>query len=493
MINLPRRRSRGAGAGSSRALVPLLLFVGLVTAIISSLGAPLLPLMARQYGVTLGDAQWSLTATVLVGAIAAPIIGRLSDGPHRRTVILASLAAVVLGSVIVAAAPGFAALITGRSLQGLGLGLVAPAMATAREHLPEERARTAIASLSIVAPAGVGFGYPLSAWIAENGGLHADFWFGAAVSAVALGFAAVILPAGSTRQPVAIDRVAAIGLTIGLLGLLIALSQGSQWSWDSPKLLVFLLVGCVALALWTMREIRTASPLLNLRLLNNGSVLAADAGVLILGAAMYTLTSVMTDFVQAPRSAGFGFGGSVMTAGLLLLPSSFVMLASNRFRIAISGRVSDRFLVPAGAVIMGAAIGIFIADHSALWTAYVTMIVSGLGLGLTFAAMPGLIVRNVPAAEVGSALGLYTVSRFVGYSLGSALSAAILGGYTAAGARNPAETGFIVVLFAGLLLSLAAAALTGFALRPATSANQEIAPENLRDSSPEPEEPASRW
>src|SRR5580658_6117034 len=127
MINLPRRRSRGAGAGSSRALVPLLLFVGLVTAIISSLGAPLLPLMARQYGVTLGDAQWSLTATVLAGAIAAPIIGRLSDGPHRRTVILASLAAVVLGSVIVAATPGFAALIAGRSLQGLGLGLVAPA------------------------------------------------------------------------------------------------------------------------------------------------------------------------------------------------------------------------------------------------------------------------------------------------------------------------------------------------------------------------------
>src|ERR1700677_4569905 len=112
MLNLSR-----SGAGPSRSLVPLLLFIGLVTAIISSLGAPLLPLMARQYGVTLGDAQWSLTATVLAGAIAAPIIGRLSDGPHRRTVILASLAAVVLGSVIVAATPGFAALIAGRRLQ----------------------------------------------------------------------------------------------------------------------------------------------------------------------------------------------------------------------------------------------------------------------------------------------------------------------------------------------------------------------------------------
>ena len=487
MLNLSR-----SGAGPSRALVPLLLFIGLVTAVISSLGAPLLPLMARQYGVTLGDAQWSLTATVLVGAIAAPVIGRLSDGPHRRRVILVSLSAVVLGSVVVAAAPGFAALIAGRGLQGLGLGLVAPAMATAREHLPEERSRTAIASLSIVAPAGVGFGYPLSAWIAENGGLHADFWFGAAVSAVALGFAAVILPAGSARQSVAIDRVAAIGLTIGLLGLLIALSQGSQWSWTSPKLILFLLIGCIALAAWARREIRTARPLLNLRLLRNGSVLAADAGVLILGAAMYTLTSVMTDFVQAPRSAGFAFGGSVMTAGLLLLPSSFVMLASNRFRIAISGHVSDRLLVPLGAVIMGAAIGMFIAAHSALWTAFVTMIVSGLGLGLTFAAMPGLIVRNVPTTEVGSALGLYTVSRFVGYSLGSALSAAILGAYTSAGARNPSETGFVIVLFAGLLLSLAAAALTAFALRSVKISGQETMPEHVHDNSPEPEEPASR-
>jgi MFS family permease len=138
--------------------------------------------------------------------------------------------------------------------------------------------------------------------------------------------------------------------------------------------------------------------------------------------------------------------------------------------------------VPAGAVIVGAATGIFIAIHTALWTAFVTMIVSGLGLGLTFAAMPGLIVQNVPAVEVGSALGLYTVTRFVGYALGSALSAAILGAYTPSGSHSPTETGFVVVLFAGLALSLGAAALTAFALRRAASVSREVMPARVHSS-----------
>ena len=76
------------GASGRRGLVPVLIFIGTVVAVISSLGAPLIPSIAAADHVSLPDAQWSLTLTLLVGAVATPVFGRLGDGPRRRAVML---------------------------------------------------------------------------------------------------------------------------------------------------------------------------------------------------------------------------------------------------------------------------------------------------------------------------------------------------------------------------------------------------------------------
>src|SRR3954465_7028281 len=193
-------------ARSPRALVPVLVFVGTVVAVISSLGAPLVPAIAETMRTTLPGAQWSLTATLLVGAVATPVVGRLGDGPHRRPVVLAVLAVVTLGGVLAALPLGLGWLIAGRALQGFGLGLTPLAIATARDALSGERARSTAAALSgerarspaaalsITTAAGLGLGYPLTGAIAELGGVHSAFWFGAAVTAVALAGGPVRLP-----------------------------------------------------------------------------------------------------------------------------------------------------------------------------------------------------------------------------------------------------------------------------------------------------------
>src|SRR5215467_11114552 len=124
----------------SPALVPVLVFVGLVVAVVGSLGAPLVPAVARAAHVPLAAAQWSLTITLLVGAVTTPVLGRLGDGPRRRGAILAAVAVVVAGCVVAALPVGFGWLLAGRALQGVGLGLVPLAMATARDALPPRRA-----------------------------------------------------------------------------------------------------------------------------------------------------------------------------------------------------------------------------------------------------------------------------------------------------------------------------------------------------------------
>src|SRR3954463_798869 len=151
----------------ARAYVPSLIGIGLVVSVISSLGAPLIPTIARSLHASLSATQWSLTATLLVGAVASPLIGRLGDRPHRRTVLLACLALVSLGGAVSALAQTLGVLIAGRALQGLGLALLPLTMASARDHLEPERAGTVIAQLSVIAAVGVGLGYPITGFIAE--------------------------------------------------------------------------------------------------------------------------------------------------------------------------------------------------------------------------------------------------------------------------------------------------------------------------------------
>ncbi|MGW7246871.1 MFS transporter [Streptomyces decoyicus] len=115
--------SGGIRTSSGRLLVPALLFIALVVAVVGSLGAPLITSVAGEFGVSLATAQWTLTAPLLVGAIATPVLGRLGAGPRRRQVILATLAIVVAGSLLAVVPPSFGWLLAGRVAQGAGLGL----------------------------------------------------------------------------------------------------------------------------------------------------------------------------------------------------------------------------------------------------------------------------------------------------------------------------------------------------------------------------------
>src|SRR5580704_3553098 len=150
----------GESAGRARLLVPSLVTIGSLMAVVSSLGAPLIPTLSRVDGVSLSTGEWLLTITLLTGALATPVMGRLADGPRQRAVILVALATVVAGCVLSAVSDGFIVLLIGRALQGVGLGLLPVAMAIARRNLPWEAARQTIATLSVTTAIGVGLGYP---------------------------------------------------------------------------------------------------------------------------------------------------------------------------------------------------------------------------------------------------------------------------------------------------------------------------------------------
>ncbi|KPI08880.1 major facilitator superfamily MFS_1 [Actinobacteria bacterium OK074] len=477
MTKVMTARRQGALIG------PVLVLATLVSSIISSFGAPLVPTVARDFHASLSTAQWSLTVALLVGAASSPVLGRLGDGARRRVTLLGGLAEVAAGGVLAALAGDLGMLLVGRGLQGVGLGLAPLAMATARDELPKAEVAPMIALLSVSAGAGLGAGYPVSGWIAGAWGLAGAYWFGAVVSGFALVCVAAVVPSRAGRgapERSQLDWTGAVLLTPALVTALVAVAEGTEWGWESPAFIGLLAAGVVLFAVWAVQQLRAESPLVQLRLLRHPSVLSADACALVLGVAMYMVLSGVTEFVQSPRSGGFGFSASAVVAGLVLIPLSFFMLSSSRALPTLVTRAGIRAVLTLGCLIAALGCAFFAVFHGALWQAFVMTGVLGVGLGTTFAAIPGLIVQAVPARETGSAMGFYQVVRFTGFSLGSALAATVLaahvGGDGGDGNGRPTVGGYTLVLWISAGICVVAAAVAWFLPARAPQSPRSVRP-----------------
>lgn len=451
----------GRDTWRGRALTPVLVYVGMLVAVVSSLGAPLVPTIAVDYGVTLGNAQWTLTVTLLVGALVAPVVGRLGDGPHRRPVLLVALGVLVAGSVLAAVAGlPFAALLAGRAMQGVGLALLPLAMGIARDHLPADRARSTLATLSVTTVVGVGLGYPVTGLIAEHLSLHAGFWLAAALGVLAMVAVLLVVPHSRHRRAQPFDGRGALLLGLGVGGLVLAISEGETWGWGRPRLLALAATALVLLALCVRHELRTAHPVVDLRLMRHRTVLTANVTAALAGVSMYMLMSMVIRFVQTPTSVGYGLGASTVVSGLVLLPLSAASFSASRFVTWLSSRLQPIRILPVGALLFGLALAVFASTRSTLWELLVIMAIAGLGTGSSFSVLPRLIVGSVPAGATSSALALNQLFRMIGFSVGSAVSATVLTAHTHGASRFPTDRGYTVGALVAVSLCLVTAAVS---------------------------------
>lgn len=416
-----------------RLLVPALALLTTVTSVVSSLGAPLVPAIAEDADVSIGAAQWSLTAALLVGAVSTPVVGRLGGNRRRKTVILGGLLIVTLGTLLSALPLGLPWLLAGRAMQGVGIGLTPLAMAVAREFVPPAKLPGTIALLSVTAVAGAGLGYPITAWTADAFGIAAAFWLGFGICSTTLVSTVVSVPPSASTAEDRVDWLGAVMLASCTAGVLLAVSQGDPWGWRSREVMALFLGGLAVLALWVRRTLRVDHPLVDLRMAYQGGAVAANTTAVSAGVAVYMLLSLVMLSVQAPRSTGFGLDESVTIAGLLLVPYSATTMLGSRLAVLLSRRILPDLILPLGSTVYLASTLALARWHYDQWQLLAVMGVAGLGSGLCFSVMPGLIVRSVPPAETGSATAFHHVLRFFGFSFGSALAMALLEAFSVDG------------------------------------------------------------
>ncbi|WP_029109078.1 MFS transporter [Mycobacterium sp. URHD0025] len=456
MPNQPTRRSASGGL-----LIAVLAAAGISVSLMQTLMIPLIPQLPTLLDTSPANASWAITATLLTGAVATPVLGRLGDmyGPKRILVLCAAL--LFLGSLIAALTTSLIPLVIGRGLQGFGAPVIPLGISVLRAALPAERVGSAMGLMSASLGVGGALGLPLSAVIAEHFNWHALFWCSAALG-LASGILFVLLvpdlePVSSDHR---FDPIGALALGAALVMLLLPISKGGMWGWSSTTTLGLFAGAVVTFGAFTWWQYRVPSPIVDVRTTLKRPVLLTNLSSIAVGFGMFALSLVGPQLLEMPRETGFGLGQSMIATGLWMAPGGLAMMAAAPVAARVvaargpkivlvtgSGIIAAGYL--AGTVLLGSPVGVLVLG----------LIVS-FGVGFAFAALPALINAAVPVSETASANSINSLARSLGTSTSSAVMTAVLAQMTitVAGHALPSLPGFRVALL------IAAGAAAGAAL-----------------------------
>ena len=440
-------------------------------ALLQSLVTPVLTTVQAELHTTQSAATWVLTAYLLSASIFTPVMGRLGDMIGKERVFVAALVALAVGSLLAALASSITVMIVARVIQGVGGGVLPLAFGIIRDEFPKEKVTGAVGSIASLSAVGAGLGIVLAGPIVNALDFHWLFWIPMILTIVAAIAAVIFVPESPVRTPGRISWGPAVLLSAWLVALLVALSEAPDWGWGSGKVIGLLVAAVVLAVAWVLSEQHSATPLIDMGMMRLTAVWTNNLVALLIGVGMYATFAFLPEFVQTPKLAGYGFGASVTQSGLMLLPSSITMFIVATYAGRMAQKVGGKVLVVGGCAIGVVSMAILAFAHGEKWEIYLGTAIMGVGFGLAFSAMSGLIVAAVPAEQTGVASGMNANIRTIGGSIGSALMASIV--TSQVGAHGlPKESGYsagFAMLGGGLLLAaLAALLIPQLRVRPAT-------------------------
>lgn len=445
-------------------LVLVLASGGIVVALMQTMVIPLVPQLPVLLDAPPEAAAWAVTVTLLAGAVATPTVGRLGDMYGKRRMLLVSFALLVVGSVVVALSSSLAPVVVGRALQGLATGVVPLGISVMRDELPGDRLGSATATMSASLGVGGALGLPAAALLAERTDWHALFWLSAALGVVAAALVVAVVPESPQRSGGRFDVVGALGLSAALTGVLLVVSQGASWGWGSPLTLGLAGASLVVLLVWGWWELRAPRPLVDLRTTARRQVLLTDIASVVFGFALFAMSLVLPQIVQLPRETGHGLGLGLLAVGLIMAPSGLVMMVMSPVSAWISARWGPRTTLMVGALVVAAGYGLAVVLMAEVWHLVLVSSVIGVGVGLSYGAMPALVMAAVPLHQTAAANSLNTLMRSIGTSVSSAVTGVVLARMTVpfGGGAVPSPDGLRLVLAVAAGASLVALVIAAF-------------------------------
>ena len=425
---------------------------------------PAIPDLINDFNVSYGTSSWILTTYLISGAVATPIVGKLSDVYGKKKVLLAVMLIYAVGVSFAGFASNIYTLLLVRAIQGIGMGMFPIAFGLIRDQFPREKISIGQGIISSMFAAGAAVGLSAGAVIVENFGWQATFFTIIPIAILLLITIWRFVHVHETLEsdPSAIkltDRkdeefdvspfdnsskvkkgklhldirgaaALAVSITSFLLCLtLIETSSGS--SIESSSVIGILsgyglilgsaVVAAISFALFLLIERREKYPLIDLRLLGNKAILPSILIILIVGLSNFMVFQTIPILVRNPEP--LGFGADVVDAGTIQLPFALVFLVFGPTSGFIISRLGSlRPVIVGTSIITASFLGLVFFHDSPI---AISVNLGVLATGLSFAAIGAMnvIILATPKEHTGISLGIATLVRIIGSAIGPALAA----------------------------------------------------------------------
>ncbi|MFB7244237.1 MFS transporter [Streptomyces populi] len=413
-------------------------------------------------GASISDFSWVITLyAIFFAALLAPA-GRLADAVGRRALYTMGVGVFTVASLLCAVAPYLPFLLAARAIQGAGAAAMIPAsLAVILFDTPPARRMAAIGLWSAAGSAAAAIGPSLGGVLIDASGWRSVFLinvpFGIALMA---GVRAV---RRSERVPGRFpDAVGSLALAIGMGGLVLGVTQGSDWGWGTSRTLGCLAAGAVVLAYGVLRARTQPVPAIDTTLWRSRTFSLANVVSFFYGAALYAwLLCGVLYLVNV-------WHYSELKAGFVLSPGAvFSAIAAVGIGRVLGRRASPRLMVIGGSLLI-VGVGVWLVavlpvePHLVdLWIP--TAAISGFGMGAVSTGVSTAAALSVPPAQFAGATGLNMAARQMGGALGIAVLASVLAGADISGTTAYAH----VLLFCTVMAAVSGLAGLGLTLRPA--------------------------
>jgi EmrB/QacA subfamily drug resistance transporter len=441
-----------------RWVLALTSVVSFMVSLDSQVVATALPAIRVHLHASLAALEWTVNAYTLSFAVLLLTGAAVGERLGRRRMLAAGVGLFTAASAACALAPNVGALIAARTVQGAGAALMLPlALAALSAAFPPHRRAWALGIFSSVTGIAVLAGPVVGGAVTQGLAWPWIFWLNVPIGAVMIPLILTRMTAtAGTRAN--LDPVGLILATGGALGLVWALVRANSIGWASPQTVTTLAVGALLAVVFVAWELRTANPMVPVRLFGQRSFAAGNAAAFTVFAMLLALVFLMAQFLQT----GLGFGP--LGTGLRLLPGWATLTLIAPFAGTLIARIGERPLMSGGLTVAAGGLA-WIALIARTGLPYedliAPLILAGSGASVAIPATMSAVMTSVPRPAIGQASGTLNMLRQLGGVFGIAICAAVFaarGGYA-----SPAEfiRGFGPAMgaCAGLAMLGAAAAL----------------------------------
>ncbi|GGU11328.1 DHA2 family efflux MFS transporter permease subunit [Streptomyces violascens] len=430
----PESRPRdGAGrrGGAGWALV-ITSVAGFMAALDNLVVTTALPSIREDLGGALDDLEWTVSAYTLTFAVLLMFGAALGDRFGRRKLFITGLTIFTGASAGAALAPGINGLIAARAIQGVGAAIMMPLTLTLlTAAVPAAKRGLMYGIWGAVNGLAVASGPLIGGSLTEHVSWQWIFWLNVPLGLLTLPLARLRLNE-SYGTGARLDIVGTVLASGGLFGIVYALIRGNPDGWTSATVLTGLIAGSALLAGFVVHGMRSANPMLPMRLFRSRAFSAINAASLLMFVGMFGSIFLLSQFLQNV------IGYSPTEAGLRMLPWTGMPMIAAPIAGFLSDRIGGRPVVATGLALQALGLAWFAAIISpdvSYGAQLPALIISGIGMGLYFAPAANLVMSSVRPSEQGIASGANNALREVGGALGIAVLASVFsaqGGYGSA-------------------------------------------------------------